>query len=100
MNHYAVYLKLTQHCKSITLQFFKKNITKRVYMTYQVDLVVKNLPANAGDAGSIPGSGRCPGRGNGTPLEYPRWKNPMDREARWTTVHGVTKSQRQSRLSI
>ena len=76
MNHYAVYLKLTQHCKSTILQFRKKkkNITKRVYRTSQVDLVVKNLPSNAG-------LGRSPGRGNGTPLKYPHRKNPMDREA-------------------
>jgi len=55
--------------------------------------VVKNLPANAGDAGSIPESGRSPGEGNGNPLQY-SWmdKNTMDREAWWATVHGVTKS--------
>ena len=38
--------------------------------TCQVALVVKNLPASAGDAGSIPGSGRSPGGGNGNPLQY------------------------------
>ena len=45
--------------------------------------VVKNLPANAGDSGdasSIPGSGRCPGGGNGNPLQYSCLKNPMDNE--------------------
>ena len=50
----------------------------------QVALVVKNPPANAGDArdvGSIPGSGRCPGGGQGIPLQYPYLKNPMDRGA-------------------
>ena len=41
--------------------------------------VVKNLPANAGDAGSIPGSGRSPGEGNGSPLQYSCLENPMDR---------------------
>ena len=41
--------------------------------------VVKNPPANAGDAGSIPGSGRSPGEGNGNPLQYPCLGNPMDR---------------------
>ena len=49
---------------------------------------VKNLPAT----GSIPGSGRSLGEGNGNPLQYSRLGNPMDREAWWATVHGVTKS--------
>ena len=51
----------------------------------QVALVVKNLPANAGDtrnAGSIPGLGRSPGKGNGNPLQYSCLENYMDREAR------------------
>ena len=42
---------------------------------------VKNPPANAGDPGSIPGSGRSSGEGNGYPLQYSRPENPMDREA-------------------
>jgi len=61
----------------------------------QVALVVKNLPANAGDirdAGLIPGSGRSPGGGHGNPLQYSCLENPMDREAWWATVHRVTKS--------
>ena len=57
--------------------------------------MVKNLPANAGDAGSIPGSGRSPGEGNGNPLQYSCLENPMDRGAWWTPVHGVTRSQTQ-----
>jgi len=58
-------------------------------------LVVKNLPTNAGDirdAGSIPGSGRCPGEGNGNPLWYSCLENPMDRGAWWAAVHRVAKS--------
>ena len=43
--------------------------------------VVKNPPANAGDTGSIPGSGRSPGEGNGNPLQYSCLENPMDRGA-------------------
>ena len=42
--------------------------------------MVKNLPTNAGDMGSIPGSGRFPGEGNGNPLQYSCLGNPMDRE--------------------
>ena len=54
--------------------------------------MVKNLPANAGDLGSIPGSGRSPGGGHGNPLQYSGLGNPMDRGAWWATVHGVAKS--------
>ena len=55
--------------------------------------MVKNLPANARDKGSIPGSGRSPGGGNGHPLDDSCWDDPMDRGAWWATVHRVTKSQ-------
>ena len=58
--------------------------------------MVKNLPANAGDArdmGLIPGSGRSPGGGNGNPLQYSCLKNPTDRGAWWAMVHRVAKSQ-------
>ena len=46
---------------------------------------------NAGDPGSIPGLGRSPGEGNGSPLQYSCLENPMDCGAWWATVHGVTK---------
>ena len=49
----------------------------------------------AGDAGSIPGSGRSPGGGNGNPLQYSCLENPMDRAAWWATVHVVEKNQTQ-----
>ena len=61
----------------------------------QVALVVKNPPTNAGDArdvGSIPGSGRSPGGGYGSPLQYSCLENSMDRGAWLTTVHEVAKS--------
>ena len=48
-------------------------------------LVVKNLPANAGDTGSISGLGRSPGVGNGNPLQYSCLENPMDRRDWWAT---------------
>ena len=51
--------------------------------------VVKNSPANAGDMGSIPGSGRSPGEGNGYLLQYSCLQNPMDREAWRAIIHGV-----------
>ena len=59
--------------------------------------VVKNLPANAGDMGLIPGSGRSPGGGHGNPLQYSGLENPMDRRAWRATVHRVAKSQTQQK---
>ena len=56
---------------------------------------VKASACNAGDLGSIPGSGRSPGEGNGNPLQYSCLEYPMDGGAWWATVHGVTKSQTQ-----
>ena len=53
--------------------------------------VVKNLPASAGDTGSIPRSGRLPGGRNGNTLQYSYLGNPMDREVWWAIVHGVKK---------
>jgi len=57
--------------------------------------VVKNPPANAGDAGSIPESERSPGEGNGNPLQYSCLGNPLDRGAWRAAVHGVTKNRTQ-----
>ena len=62
----------------------------------QVALVVKNPPANAGDirdAGSIPGSGKSRGEGNGNPLQYSYLKNLVDRGAWQAALHRFTKSQ-------
>ena len=55
-------------------------------------LAVKNLPANAGDAGLIPGLGRSPGGGHGNPLQQSCLENLMDRGVWQDTVHRVTKS--------
>ena len=58
-------------------------------------LAVKNSPANAGDVrdtGSIPGLGRSPGGGHGSPLQYSCLENPMDRGAWWATVHRIAMS--------
>ena len=60
--------------------------------------MVKNRPANAGDAvdaGLIPGLGRASGEGNGNPLQCSCLGNPMDRGVWQATVYGVTKSQTQ-----
>ena len=53
--------------------------------------MVKNLPPNAADVGLIPGSGRSPGVGDGSPLEYSCLGNPMDRKAWVSCIHGVTR---------
>ena len=60
----------------------------------QVVLVVKNLPASAGDirdVGSVPGSGRFPEEGHGNPLQYSCVENSLDRGAWWATVHGAAR---------
>ena len=55
--------------------------------------VLENPPANAGDSGLIPGSGRFPEKGNGNPFQYSCLGNPMDKGAWQATVHGIAKSQ-------
>ena len=62
------------------------NSENRAALTAQL---VKEFAYNAGDLGSIPGSGRSPGEGNGNPLQYSCLENSMDREAWWATVHGI-----------
>ena len=56
------------------------------------------FPSGCVDVGSIPGSGRSPGEGNGNPLQYSCLENPMDRGAWWATVHRVAKSWTQLRV--
>ena len=55
--------------------------------------MVENLPARAGDVGSVPGWGRSPGEGNDNPLQHSCLGNPMDRGGWWAAVHGVAKSR-------
>ena len=55
--------------------------------------MVKSVTASAGDTGSISGSGRSLGKGNGNPLVYSCLGNSVDRGACWATVHGITKNQ-------
>ena len=61
--------------------------------------MVKSLPAMR-DLGSIPGSGRSPGEGNGYPLQCSYLGNPMNREVWWATVHGVTKGEMTEQLIL
>ena len=70
-------------------------LSSRLVLPVHVALVVKNPPANAGDArdpGSIPGLGRSSGVENGNLFQYSCLGNPMDRGAWWATIPGVTKS--------
>ena len=75
-----------------------KWITNKVLLystSFPFRTVVKDPFASVGDVGdigSIPGSGRSPGGGNGNPLQYSFLENPKDRGAWWATVHEVTKS--------
>ena len=68
-------------------------IVKTIW-TSHMGPVVRNPPVNAGDVrdvGSVPGSGRSPGEGNGNPLQYSCLENPLDRGVWRVTVHGVPK---------
>ena len=64
-----------------------------IYWGFPAGSVIKNLPVNAEDMGSVSGSLSSPGRGSGNTLQYSCWDNPMDIGAWWATVHGVSKSQ-------
>ena len=64
-----------------------------IHIYLPVGSVVKNMPANAGDVGSVPELGRSPGEGNGRLLQYSYLGNPKDRGAWWATVYGVAKNQ-------
>ena len=68
------------------------NIWKLEKKAFTGDVVVKDLPVNAGDirhAGSIPGFGRSPGGGHGNTVQYSCLADPMDRESWQATVHRV-----------
>ena len=68
--------------------------TLLLFNNYKVRVRVsgKDSTCQAGDVGSIPGSGRSPGEGNGNPLQYSCLGNPMERRAWRAMVHGVAKS--------
>ena len=60
-------------------------------MVFPGGSVVKNQPANAGDAGSIPGCGRSPGEGNDNSLQFSCLENPINKGGWWATGPGVAK---------
>ena len=79
-----VYRRLTKEISSEEIKLNKLPVfhnTSDQYLAFPAGTVVKNLPANAGDTGSIPGLGRTPGGGNGNPLQYSILENPMERGA-------------------
>ena len=90
-------LSLNQvHCLFLLVEqqpLFKNN--NNIYLSFHGGSVVKNPPANVGDARyavSVPGWERNPGEENGNTLQYSCLENPMDREVWQATVHGVTES--------
>ena len=68
-------------------KLYPRTTVNYIHVAYPRVSVVENLPANAGDTGSIPGSGRSPGEGSDNPLQYYR----LDRGAWQAIVHRVTK---------
>ena len=79
--------------------FIGENLSQKSYQVgFPGGSEGKESACNAGDPGSTSESGRCPGEGNGNPLQYSCLENSMDRGAWWPTVHGVTKSRAQLRL--
>ena len=86
------------HSGALGLYIFIYKVGVLVSTGFPGGTVVKNPPAKAGDTrdtGSIPGSGRSPGVGNGNPLQYFCLGNPMDREAWRVRVHETAKSPTQ-----
>ena len=72
--------------------FYTCHIILLLYLGFSDGSDGKESACNAEDPGLIPGLGRSPGEGNGTPLRYPCLDTSMDRGAWWATIHGVTKS--------
>ena len=89
-HHEAKIEPYSLHCTAV-IRYLISN--KQIAGASHLALVVKNPPANEGEADLIPGLGRSPGGGNANPLQYSCLENSMGRGAWWATVHGVTKSQ-------
>ena len=77
--------------------YLPKKMYRNIYRSFIYSLPAgsdnKESACNAGDLGSIPGLGRCPGEGNGYPLQYSCLENSTDRGTWQATVHGVAKSR-------
>ena len=79
------------HCVAELIPILITTAPPPIFRDFPGGSLVKNLPANAGDAGLIPRSGRSAGEGNENPLQYSCLGNPMGRGARQAIVHGVAK---------
>ena len=77
--------------KAMVGMLLKQVSLDRQILEFPGGSVVKNLPINSGDLGSVPGLGRSHGEGSSDPLQQSCLRNPMDRGAWWTTVHEVAK---------
>ena len=92
-------IKIRTNCKlqkTLTI-FFLSNYLVPLHFGKDTGIVsqvvqYKESACSAGDKGCIPGLGRSPEEGNGSPLQYSCLENPMDREAWWTAVHGISKN--------
>ena len=76
------------------------DVTHLFTWAFLIAQMVRNLPAMQETQGSIPGSGRSPGEGNGNPLQYSCLKNSTDREAWQPRVHGNTESDMTERITL
>ena len=89
-------LKVSWHpgsCPWFQLDPMTAWLSQPAFGASQVAQQIKNPPANVGDVDLIPGSGRSPGGGNGSPLQYSHLGNPMDWGAWQAAVHGVAKME-------
>ena len=94
MSKISVYFMELKSCE-LTDEYPKSVFARRtmsIWVGFAGGSVVKSSPANAGDAGLTPGSGRSPEGGHGNPLQCFCLENPVDIRAWRATVHGVTKS--------
>ena len=85
-------LDLLQHILTENELLFESFLNNFFLSYFSTGSVVKNLPANAGDAGLIPGSGRCPREGNSNPLQDSCLEDSMNRGDWRATVRGVAAS--------
>ena len=89
-----------RHQSVFLLKYWDPNLNKLYYITgFPGGSDGEESAGSAGDLGLVPGSGRCPGEGNGNPLQYSCLENSMEREAWQATVHSVTESNRIEQLT-